>query len=92
MSLKDKITILITDLFQENGHWSLSKVTSGAITIACIVWVSYVVTKNRNLSSATVDLEGIAFLLGGGAAHYGIGKWLGKKNSGDDSQVTGDKG
>lgn len=67
----------ILEMFTENdGKLSLSRVSSGSIVFATLGWVTYLVIKN----AALPDLTGPAVLVGGGgAAHYGIGKWFGKK-------------
>lgn len=64
---------LITDWFKEpDGKWSLSRATSAAMVVSAIVWVSYILGKTHTLP----DLTAPSIWAGGGATHYGIGKWF----------------
>ena len=83
MSLKTISLIVIKDLFQDGGKWSLSRITSGITIVAVVAWVSFLVLKTHTLP----DLDGPALFSGSGAAHYGLGKWFGKKA--DDPSPTG---
>jgi hypothetical protein len=63
----------ISDLFKEpDGKWSLSRFTSAAMVLSAIVWVSIVLAKTHTLP----DLTAPSIWAGGGATHYGIGKWF----------------
>src|SRR6266403_2353025 len=71
--IKNRILEMFTE---DDGKLSLSRVLTGLIVISTIVWVSYFVF----WKGIFPDLTGPAvFVGGGGAAHYGLGKWFGKK-------------
>lgn len=72
--IKNRVMEMFTE---DNGKLSLSRVTSGLMVLSTIVWVTYLVFKTTTLP----DLTGPAiFAGGGGAAHYGLAKWFGKKD------------
>ncbi len=74
-----KIPKFLTDLFQENdGKWSLSRFTSASMVLSAIVWISYVIIKSS--PHVLPDMTGPSIWAGGGATHYGLGKWFGKKD------------
>lgn len=64
----------IKECFSDNGTVSYSRCGSGAITLACLVWVSYVVLRTRALP----DMQGVSlFLSTGVGVHYGSNKLQG---------------
>lgn len=78
--IKNRILEMFTE---DDGKLSLSRVSSGAVVMAPIIWISFLVFKKHELP----DLTGPAvFIGGGGAAHYGLGKWFAKK---DDATIPG---
>lgn len=79
------IAAFFKDVFQESGKWSLSRFSSGLIVLATLAWITVLVIKTHVLP----DLEGPAFFVGGGAAHYGIGKWFDKKNDPTNPSANG---
>lgn len=78
MSVVRVIKNRVLEMFTEdNGKLSLSRVLSALVVLAPIVWVSYIVFyKGLPLP----DLTGPAVFVGGGATHYGLGKWFGKND------------
>lgn len=79
--IKNRILEMFTE---DNGKLSLSRVCTGSMVLSAIVWVSYVIAASH--PHALPDLTGPAVFTGGGAAHYGIGKWFAKK---DDATIPG---
>lgn len=71
--IKNRVMEMFTE---DNGKLSLSRVTSGLMVLSTIVWVTYLVFKTTVLP----ELTGPAVFASGGAAHYGLAKWFGKKD------------
>jgi hypothetical protein len=66
---------------ESDGKMSLSRVSPAIALVSVVIWVSYLVIKTHTLP----DLTGPAFFTGAGAAHYGIGKFFGQKQTDADA-------
>jgi hypothetical protein len=61
----------LREVFSESGEGSYSRCAAGAIVVATITWVSYVVFRTK----AIPDLTGpLSFMSSGVAVHYGTNK------------------
>lgn len=80
--VKNRVLEMFTE---DNGKLSLSRVTAGSMVLSTIVWVSYVIVKST--PHVLPDLTSAALFASGGAAHYGLGKWFGKKDG--DAGIPG---
>jgi hypothetical protein len=63
---------------EPDGKLSLSRSSALATLVSTIVWVSYCILKSP--VHALPDLTGPAVFNSAGAAHYGLGKYLGMKH------------
>lgn len=59
----------LREVFSDGGQGSYSRLASGAVVLATLFWVSYLVIKNHSMP----DLGGPSLLIGtSSTAHYGV--------------------